>query len=215
MAAYLRFYQFEKSPFESKAAKKGLVLGTKSLKGAFGRVKQGLGEGSPRICLSGSEGIGKTSFCRALPKLLADTAQTAVVLDPRKPWREVRATIAKRFKLDGGAISRKALIAAREGSKQLVLVIDQAEALSHESLDHLDILLQYKCDDGKQLLHCVMLADLDAASTGTEIPLLWWLDKFTTMQLQVSPIPVEGLRHDVEKHLAKAGWAGGESDACE
>ncbi|MBW2726023.1 MAG: hypothetical protein JRE71_16725, partial [Deltaproteobacteria bacterium] len=65
MAAYLRFYQFEKSPFESKAAKKGLVLGTKSLKGAFGRVKQGLGEGSPRICLSGSEGIGKTSFCRA------------------------------------------------------------------------------------------------------------------------------------------------------
>ncbi|MBW2724951.1 MAG: hypothetical protein JRE71_11220 [Deltaproteobacteria bacterium] len=180
------------------------------MKGAFGRVKQGLGEGSPRICLSGSEGIGKTSFCRALPKLLADTAQTAVVLDPRKPWREVRATIAKKFKLDGGAISRKALIAAREGSKQLVLVIDQAEALSHESLDHLDILLQYKCDNGEQLLHCVMLADLDAASTGTEIPLLWWLDKFTTMQLQFSPIPVEGLRHYVEKHLAKAGWAGGE-----
>ncbi len=210
MAAYLRFYQFEKSPFESTAAKKGLVLGTKSLKGAFGRVKKGLEEGSPRICLSGSEGIGKTSFCRALPKLLAETAQTVVILDSRKPWQQVLTTIAKKFKLDGGVISRKALIAAREGSKQLVLVIDQAESLSHESLDHLDILLQYKYDDGEQLLHCVMLADLEAASTGTEIPLLWWLDKFTTMQLQFSPIPVEGLRHYVEKHLAKAGWAGGE-----
>ena len=46
--------------------------------------------------------------------------------------------------------------------------------------------------------------------TGVEIPLLWWLDKLTTLQLQFSPIPVAGLRHYVEKHLAKAGWAGGE-----
>jgi type II secretory pathway predicted ATPase ExeA len=210
MAAYLRFYQFEKSPFESTAAKQGLVLGTKSLKGAFGHVKQGLEEDSPRICLSGSAGVGKTSFCRALPKLLADSAQTVVVLDPCRPWQEIRNTIAKKLKLSGAAISRKALMAAKEESKQLVLVIDQAEALSHESLDHLDILLQYKCDDGKQLLHCVMLANLEAASTGAEIPLLWWLDKFTTMQLQFSPIPAEGIRHYVEKHLAKAGWAGGE-----
>lgn len=210
MAAYLRFYRFESSPFESAAAKRRMVLGTQSLRSAFGHVKQGLAEGSPRVCLSGSGGVGKTSFCRALPKLLASTAQVVVVLDPRRPWEEIRTTIAKKFNLDGGVISRTALMAARESSKQLVLVIDQAEALSHESLDHLDILLQYKCDEDKQLLHCVMLANLDAASTGAEIPLLWWLDRFTTLQLQFSPIPVEGLRHYVEKHLAKAGWAGGE-----
>ena len=210
MAAYIRFYQFDASPFGSGKAKPGVVLGTKSLRGALAKVKQGLAEDSPRICLTGSSGVGKTSFCRALPKLLADSAQVAVVLDPSKPWTEVRATIAKRFGLQGGAISRKALLAARESSKHLILVIDQAQTLSHKSLDHLDILLQYKCDDGKQLLHCVILANLDAAAAGTEIPLLWWLDKFTTLQLQFSPIPAEGLRHYVEKHLAKAGWAGGE-----
>jgi general secretion pathway protein A len=210
MAAYIRFYQFDASPFGDGNAKPGMVLGTHSLRGALAKVKQGLSEDSPRICLTGSAGVGKTSFSRALPKLLADSAQVAVILDPRRPWRDIRATITKRFNLQGGAISRKALLAARESSKQLVLVIDQAEALSHESLDHLDILLQYKCDDDKQLLHCVMMADLDGASSGTEIPLLWWLDKFTTLQLQFSPIPAEGLRHYVEKHLAKAGWAGGE-----
>ncbi len=210
MAAYLRFYQFDASPFENTAKRRGMVLGTQSLKGALTRVRQGLAEDSPRICLSGSAGVGKTSFCRALPKLLANSAQVVVILDPRRSWEGIRAAIAKKFSLDGHAISRTALQTARGSSKQLVVVIDQAEALSHESLDHLDILLQYKCDDGKQLLHCVMLADLDAASTGVEIPLLWWLDKFTTMQLQYSPIPVVGLRHYVEKHLAKAGWAGGE-----
>lgn len=210
MAAYLRFYQFDASPFESGKAKRGLVLGTPSLRGALAKVKQSLNEGSPRICLTGSAGVGKTSFSRALPKLLADTAQVALILDPSKPWREIHTTIAKRFNLTEGAISRKALLAVRESGKNMVVIFDKAEALSHESLDHLDVLLQYKCEYGNQLLHCVMLADLDAASSGTDIPLLWWLDKFTTLQLQFSPIPAEGLRHYVEKHLAKAGWAGGE-----
>ena len=210
MAAYIRFYRFDASPFDNGNAKPGLVLGTQSLRGALAKVKQGLTEDSPRICLTGSAGVGKTSFSRALPKLLAGTAQVAVILDPSKPWRELRTTIAKRFHLDGGAISRRALLDVRKDAKQLVLVVDHAETLSHESLDHLDILLQYKCENDNQLLHCVMLANLDAASTGIEIPLLWWLDKFTTLQLQLSPIPAEGLRHYVEKHLAKAGWAGGE-----
>ncbi|MFT5695133.1 MAG: general secretion pathway protein A [Myxococcota bacterium] len=210
MAAYLRFYEFDNSPFESDAAKRSMVLGTQSLRGAFGDVKQGLEDDSPRICLSGPGGVGKTSFCRALPKLLSDTARVALIQNPRKSWQEIRATIAKKFELEGGAISRKALLKAGSDGKQLVLVIDQAESLSHEALDHLDILLQYKRDDDKQLLHCIMLADLEAASSGTEIPLLWWLDKLTTLQLQFSPIPVQGLRHYVEKHLAKAGWAGGE-----
>lgn len=210
MAAYIRFYQLDASPFGDGTGKSGLVLGTSSLRGALSEVKQGLAEGSPRICLTGSAGIGKTSFCRALPKLLGDSAQVAVVLNPHRPWQDVRATIAKRYKIQAGAISRKALLAAREDTKKLVLVIDQAESLSHESLDHLDNLLQYQGDEGDQLLHCVMLADLEHAASGTETPLLWWLDRFTTLQLQFSPIPAEGLRHYVEKHLAKAGWAGGE-----
>lgn len=210
MAAYLRFYQFDASPFESSNDKRAMVLGTRSLRGAFEQVKNGLEEDSPRICLSGSGGVGKTSFCRALPRLLGDSAKVALVVNPRRPWREIRDTIAKKFDLVGGAISRKALLEAGGDSQHLVLVIDDAELLSHESLDHLDILLQYKRDDGTQLLHCIMLANLDSASTGVEIPLLWWLDKLTTLQLQFSPIPIEGLRHYVEKHLAKAGWAGGE-----
>ncbi len=210
MAAYLRFYQFDASPFESSNQNRGMVLGTRSLREAFKQVKNGLTEDSPRICLSGSGGVGKTSFCRALPRLLGDSAKVALVLNPRRSWREIRDTIAKKFELVGGAISRRALLEASGATKQLVLVIDEAEYLSHESLDHLDILLQYKRDDGRQLLHCVMLANLDSAASRTEIPLFWWLDKLTTLQLQFSPIPLEGLRHYVEKHLAKAGWAGGE-----
>ncbi len=210
MAAYLRFYQFASSPFDGSVTKRGMVLGTQALKGALAQVKQGLEEGAPRICLNGSEGLGKTSFGRALPKLLAGEAQVAVSIDPGRSWEEIRARACKKFGVEGSAMSRKSLIAAREPGKRLVIVFDQAERLSHETLDHLDILLQYKDEEGQQLVHCVMLANLESAASGAEIPLLWWLDKFTTLQLQFSPIPVEGIRHYVEKHLAKAGWAGGE-----
>ncbi|MDP6979198.1 MAG: hypothetical protein QF570_11440 [Myxococcota bacterium] len=210
MAAYLRFYQFDSSPFDGSVTKRGMVLGTQALRGALAQVKQALDEGAPRICLSGPSGLGKTSFGRALPKLLAQEAQVAVAIDPTRSWEDIRARAGKKFGVEGGAMSRKSLIAARKPGKQLVIVFDQAEMLSHETLDHLDILLQYKDDDGQQLVHCVMLANLEAAASGAEIPLLWWLDKFTTLQLQFSPIPVEGIRHYVEKHLAKAGWAGGE-----
>ncbi len=210
MAAYLRFYQFDSSPFDGSVTKRGMVLGTKALRGALAQVKQALDEGAPRICLSGPEGLGKTSFGRALPKLLADKAQVAVTIDPARSWEDIRARAGKKFGIESGAMSRKSLIAVRESGKRLVIVFDRAEQLSHETLDHLDILLQYKDDEGQQLVHCVMLANLEAAASGTEIPLLWWLDKFTTLQLQFSPIPVEGIRHYVEKHLAKAGWAGGQ-----
>ena len=151
MAAYLRFYQLVASPFDGLVTQHGMVLGTPALKSALAQVKQGLDEGAPRICLSGSEGLGKTSFGRALPKLLADDAQVAVSLDPNRSWEEIRARACKRFGLETGAMSRKSLQVARQTGKRLVIVFDQAERLSHETLDHLDILLQYKDDEGDDI----------------------------------------------------------------
>ena len=136
MAAYLRFYQLEKSPFENQK-QKGLVLGTHSLRAAFAEIKRGLEEDSPRICFSGSSGVGKTSLARALPKRLGDSTKLAAIGNPRRSWQEIRASIAKKFNLSDGAISRRSLMSARARDDQsLVLLIDQAELLSHESLDH-------------------------------------------------------------------------------
>ena len=206
MAAYLRFYQLERAPFEHKPTK-GLVLGTQSLRAAFSEIKNGLDDDSPRICLSGSTGVGKTSLCRALPKLLKNDALVVPILNPQRPWEEIRASIAKKLELPGGNVSRRSLLSAHQGRDvRLVLLIDQAEELSHETLDHLDVLLQYKGEDGRQLLQCVLLANLDTAATGAEVPLLWWLDRFTTLQLQLAPIPADGIGHYISKHLAKAGW---------
>jgi type II secretory pathway predicted ATPase ExeA len=207
MAAYLKFHQLQRMPFEGADSNR-LVLATESLRRAYAEIKSGLAENSPRICLSGGPGIGKSSLARALPKLLSDDARCVLIRDPSRDWSHIKATIAKQLGLEAGQLSRASLTTARKEGRRIVLVIDQAEKLPAESLEHLDVVLGYRDDDGEQLAQCVLLANLEAAPRGEDVPLLWWLDKLTTRQLTFSPIPEDGLRSYIEKHLKKAGAAG-------
>jgi len=214
LSAYLKFFQLEKSPFESRA-QSALVLGTKALRTAFAEIEAGLEDGAPRICVDGKAGLGKTSLARALPKLLSASSRVVLILNPSLPWSTLRSAIVKQLDLAEGNLSRKTLMRARSEGRKLVIVIDQAERISSESLDHLDILLGYKNDDDEQLCHCVLLANLEAAASqhneqGEQTPLLWWLDKLNTLQLEFQPIPVAGVTSYVNKHLKRAGWKGGQ-----
>ena len=108
MATYLNFHQLECSPFEGHDSHQ-LVLATSSLRHAYAQIKAGLDEGSPRICLSGSSGIGKSSLARALPKLLASSARCVLVRECGSEWRRIKASIAKQLSLEGEKISRTSL----------------------------------------------------------------------------------------------------------
>ena len=208
MATYLKHHQLERSPFEGRGSDQ-LVLATASLRRAYAEIKSGIDEDSPRVCITGGSGIGKSSLARALPKLLAADARCVLIRDPSVDWERVKASIAKQLTLTGGQTSRTTLLEARAQGRKLVLVIDNAEDLPSESLDHLDVLLGYRDDDGGPLVQCVLLANLDEAPRGGDLPILWWLDGLATRQLRFSPIPEKGLRSYIDKHLTKAGWSGG------
>jgi general secretion pathway protein A len=208
MATYLKFHELDDKPFERPAAGK-FVLATESLRRAFAEIRSGLNEESPRICLSGGPGIGKSSLASALPKLLGDTFRTVLIRDPSMPWERLKAILIKQLDLSDGMLSRGSLEQATQDGKRIVLILDQAEKIEAESLEHLDVILGYRAEAGEQLVRCVLLANLDEAVRGRDVPLLWWLDHLTTLQLRFSPIPEEGIRAYVDKHLKKAGWKGG------
>ena len=208
MATYLKYHQLERSPFEGASSDR-LVLATEALRRAYAEIKIGLEEGAARICLGGGPGIGKSSLARALPKLLAQDAHCVLLRDPSRGWVRMKASIIKQLGLEAGQLSRASLVAARRNDLRIVLVIDEAEHLAAETLEHLDVLLGYKDDRDEQLVHCVLLANLEGAPRGHDVPLLWWLDKLTTRQLTMAAIPASGLRSYIDKHLQKAGAADG------
>jgi type II secretory pathway predicted ATPase ExeA len=208
MSAYLKFFELEKSPFDT-SARSSVVLGTKALRAAYAQIQAGLDEDAPRICVSGGTGMGKTSLARALPKLLGQQARVILLLNPSLPWSTLRTAIVKQLDLEGGVLSRKALLAAAASGRRLVIVVDQAEIVSQEALEHLDILLGYRSDEDTQLMHAVLLANLELANQTNDCPLLWWLDSLTTLQLEFAPIPAQGVESYINKHLKRAGWKGG------
>jgi MSHA biogenesis protein MshM len=206
MPAYLKFFELEQSPFEGKAQAQ-VVLGTKALREAFALIRTGLDDGDARICVSGGAGLGKTSLARALPKLLGDSARVAVVLDPDVSWETQRGSIAKQWRLTTGGLARASLIeAARD--RRLVLVIDQAERASEEFLDHLDIILSYRSEDDEPVVQSILLARLSGRDQQDPAPILWWLDRIQTLQLEFAPLPRDGIESYIHKHLKRAGWRG-------
>ncbi|MEM9173848.1 MAG: AAA family ATPase [Myxococcota bacterium] len=206
MSAYLKFFELEQSPFEGKAQSQ-VVLGTRALRDAFGTIRAGLDEGASRICVGGGAGLGKTSLARALPKLLGEAARVANVLDASVEWQACRDAIARQWGLDAGRLSRAALIEAR-ANRRLVLVIDQAERASEAFLDHLDVLLSYRTEEDTPVVQSVLLANLATREGDAAVPLLWWLDRIQTLQLEFAPLPREGVASYIAKHLRRAGWRG-------
>ena len=209
MSAYLKFFQLECSPFDT-GPQSSVVLGTRALRDAYAQIEAGIREQAPRICVDGGAGLGKTSLARAMPKLLRDQARVVLLLNPALSWSTLRAAIIRQLDLEGGILSRTTLLERRNDGQRLVVVIDAAEKISGESLEHLDILLAYRTDDDEQLIHCVLLANLEQARQMGDCPLLWWLDSLNTLQLEFAPIPVGGVRSYIVKHLKRAGWTGGD-----
>jgi type II secretory pathway predicted ATPase ExeA len=206
MSAYLKFFELEQSPFEGKAQAR-VVLGTKALRDACALIRAGLDKGDARICVSGGPGLGKTSLARALPKLLGDAARVAVVLDPHVPWESLRESIAKQWGLTTAGLARTALIEAAS-ERRLVVVIDQAERASEEFLDHLDIVLSYRSENDEPVVQSILLARLSASDQQDPAPLVWWLDRIQTLQLEFAPLPRDGIESYIPQHRKRAGWRG-------
>ena len=220
MSTYLKYYALERSPFEGQAQSK-VVLGTKALRDALATVQAGLAEGASRICVNGGRGMGKTSLASALPKLLSDEMRVALILHPGTEWDAHRSSLAKQWGLTAGRLSRAALLEAAN-SHRLVLVLDQAETVSEAFLDHLDVLLSYRTPDDRPIVQSVLFANLalvrSAQGPPSEAsPLLWWLDRIQTLQLEFAPLPRDGVDTYIQKHLKRAGWRGDRlfsRDAC-
>ncbi len=144
---YERFFGLGDAPFRLTPDPRYLFLSPKHAD-ALAHLRLGLSESSGFVCITGDVGTGKTTVLRHFLSELAPEASVAYVVNPTLSPLELLQTINVEFGLPARSTSKKTLIDQlnrhlldqRVADRRAVVVVDEAQALSVEVLEHLRLL---------------------------------------------------------------------------
>jgi general secretion pathway protein A len=163
----LQFFDLKEAPF-SITPDPAFVYLSAAHRDALAHLLYGVGQGgaSGFVQLTGEVGTGKTTLCRCLMEQVPENTQVALILNPLVTPKELLATICEELGLEmsGIAHSNKAmvdslnhyLLAQHSHDQRVVVVIDEAQNLSPESLEQVRLLTNLETNKDK-LLQMVLL----------------------------------------------------------
>ncbi|MBS0555976.1 MAG: AAA family ATPase [Proteobacteria bacterium] len=164
---YLEFYGLKEAPFSITPDPRYVFLSERH-RDALAHLLYGIGKGGSGgfVQLTGEVGTGKTTLCRLLMEQLPENTRVALVLNPKLSPVELLETICEELKLDiaGKKGSLKSLVdtlniylldAYAQGLR-VVLIVDEAQELSIESLEQVRLLTNLETPTQK-LLQIILL----------------------------------------------------------
>ena len=155
---YLSYFGLTDKPFSITPDSKYLFL-TKQYESALDTLKYAIRERLGFAVLTGEVGTGKTTIARAFLDNPGDGVETALLVNPLISVPELLQAINKYF----GCATRlltpqrqidslnKFLLKAQETGRNAVVVVDEAQNLSYESLEMLRMLTNIETDRAKLL----------------------------------------------------------------
>jgi general secretion pathway protein A len=164
---YLQYFGLTEAPF-SITPDPAFVFLSQRHRDALAHLLYGVGQGGSGgfVQLTGEVGTGKTTLCRCLLEQVPENTLIALVLNPLMTPQELLAAICEELGVDtaGAEASSKVLVdrlnvfllAAHEAGKRVVVVIDEAQNLSPESLEQVRLLTNLETSKQK-LLQIVLL----------------------------------------------------------
>ena len=205
---YLEHYGLSEPPFSITPDPRFVFLGERH-RDALAHLMFGItqGGGGGFVQLTGEVGTGKTTLSRLLLGQLPDNVRVALVLNPRVDPIQLLETVCEelRIDLDGRRGNAKALIDAlnvhlleayAEGLR-VVLVVDEAQALSVDTLEQVRLLTNLETDTQK-LLQVILIGQPELRDMLAE-PGLRQLAQRITARFHLTPLDAAGtadyLRH--------------------
>ena len=160
---YLDYYGLKEPPFELTPNPRFLFFSAKHHE-AFNHLLYGIRERKGFVQLTGEVGAGKTTLCRAILRELGDSFSTALILNPVLEPDQLMKAIAMEFginvrgldRLETNSALNQFLIEQLLAGKDTVLVIDEAQDLTHELLEQVRLLSNLETDNRK-LLQIVLM----------------------------------------------------------
>lgn len=155
---YLSHYNLNQMPFQISPDPKFLWLGEKH-KEALAVLKYGVMNNQGFLLLTGDVGTGKTTLINALVNSLGSDTFFINVSDPRLDKLDFFKLVAQSFGLEGTLGSKldffmslkKFLHKAYDSKKKVLLIIDESQKLSLDSLEEIRLLSNIERQDSKLL----------------------------------------------------------------
>lgn len=211
---YEAYFGLKENPFTLSPDPRYLYLSPQHQE-ALNCLIYGISERKGFIAITGGIGAGKTTLCRALLAQLDGMTASALIFNPALSDIELLKTINQEFgiRLVGRGTKKRYLDALNafllknfaEG-KNAVLIIDEAQNLSHSVLEQVRMISNLETVKEK-LIQIVLLGQPELRRL-LALPSLRQLNERITVRYDLKPLAREDVRRYVEHRLATAGADG-------
>jgi general secretion pathway protein A len=212
---YTSYFGFKENPFSLTPDPNYLYL-SRHHQEAFDHLLYGINERKGFIVIAGGVGTGKTTLCRALLGALNSSTKTAMIFNAYISDMELLKTINQEFGIEGGVSdqSKKGYI---DGLNQFllqtfshdgnaVLLIDEAQNLSHSVLEEIRMLSNLETEKEK-LVQIVLVGQLELKEILAS-PALKQLNERIVVRYDLKPLDRKDVQGYVEHRLSVAGGKG-------
>jgi len=153
---YTSFYGLREKPFALSPDPRFLFLSA-SHREALAHVLYGIEQGEGFIAVTGEVGMGKTTLCRTLLQRLGPDTEVAFVFNPSVSGEELLRAISVEFGLIVEGRSRaeladqlnEFLLEMKRAKRRVLLIIDEAQNLSSETLEEVRLLSNLETSTSK------------------------------------------------------------------
>lgn len=212
---YAAYFGLKENPFKL-SPEPGYLFLSEQHRDALNYLIYGIKEKKGFILISGDIGTGKTTLCRTLLNLLEDSVETALIFNTAISDVELLETVVSEFGIEipREIGTKKAYVDALNSfllqnfaaGRNAVLLIDEAQNLSHGVLEQIRMLSNLETEKEK-LLQIILIGQPELKATLTK-PALRQLNERITVRYDLRPLSAGEVVAYIHHRLSVAGGPG-------